>query len=105
MAEPRLWIEIDPDLKDLVPGYLNRRHVDLEFGRDALLVGNFMALQKLGHNIRGSAGSFGFRGLNQIADRLEQAAVAQNGKALRCALDDMQTYLERIKVVYRPNGT
>jgi HPt (histidine-containing phosphotransfer) domain-containing protein len=101
MAEPPLWIEIDPDLRDLVPRYLNRLKFDLEAGRDALRVGNFMALQKLGHNLCGSAGSFGFFALHHIANRLEQAAMAQNHKASGCALDDMHTFTERVKVVFR----
>lgn len=101
MAEPPLRIEIDPDLKDLIPRYLNRLTVNLATGRDALRIGNFNVLQKLGHDLRGSAGSFGFFALHHIADRLEQAAISQDYKASGSALDDMHTFVERVIVVFR----
>ena len=59
------------------------------------------ALQKLGHDLRGSAGSFGFFALHHIADRLEQAAISQDYKASGSALDDIHTFVKRVTVVFR----
>ncbi len=100
MIEQALEVRIDADLADLIPRYLDNRKVDLRDSRDALRIGDFARLQRIGHNIRGSGGGYGFAMLAEIGTRLEQSAIAQQvGQAESC-LEDLADFLRRIEVIY-----
>ena len=100
MTEPVLPVRIDADLADLIPGYLDNRRVDLRDARDALRIGDYARLQRIGHNIRGSGGGYGFDQLVQIGTRLEQAGIAQQAEQASLCLDDLADFLRRVEVIY-----
>lgn len=100
MNEPALRVRIDADLADLIPRYLDNRRVDLRDARDALRIGDYARLQRIGHNIRGSGGGYGFDQLAQIGNRLEQAGIAQQAEQAGLCLDDLADFLRRVEVIY-----
>ena len=46
-----LRISIDPDLRDLIPGFLQNRRQDIQTLQEALTIGNFDTIRTLGHRI------------------------------------------------------
>lgn len=95
-----LRADIDADLKDLVPGYLSNRRADLQSAIDALRIGDYARLQRLGHNLRGTAASYGFDGITDIGNRLEHAAIDRNDNALRICFHELDIYLRSVKVTF-----
>ena len=91
-------VQVDPLIAPLVPGYLSNREKDLQRMRDALTAKDFPALRKLGHNLRGSAGAYGLPPLSEIGGRIEDAAVAQDGAPIGAALEDLQQFLQAVKL-------
>jgi len=88
-AEPIL-VQVDPDLKELIPEFLRHRHDDVAALRNAIA---------LGHRLRGTGGGYGFDALTDLDHHLEDAARAEDAPAVRKWTDDLASYLDRVVVV------
>jgi hypothetical protein len=77
MAKIRLQVE--PGLKELIPGFLENRRRDLERMRHALHSGDLAAIRDVGQNIRCFSRVYGFDELTAL------------GEEIRCAADECST--------------
>jgi HPt (histidine-containing phosphotransfer) domain-containing protein len=100
MNEAAFQVRIDADLADLIPRYLDNRRQDLRDARDALRIEDYARLQRIGHNIRGSGGGYGFGRLVQIGSRLEQAGIDRRAEQVGLCLEDLADFLHRVEVIY-----
>ena len=92
--------EIDAELADLVPRYLNNRWSDLALGKSLLARRDFEQIARLAHRIHGSASSYGFNGLGEIAARLQQAALAADGESVEQLLRHYDHYMRNVEIRY-----
>lgn len=83
-------IDVDEDLEDLIPGFLANREKDLIDIFQALEKKDFEPIKVIGHKMAGSSRGYGFIGLEEIGQKLEQYAEAQS-------LDDCQDYYRKMK--------
>ena len=95
-----LRISIDPDLRDLIPGFLQNRRHDIQALREAYAVGNFETIRTLGHRMRGDGGGYGFHMISDIGQALEKAALQKDGGEIAARVQQLAVYLDRIEVVY-----
>lgn len=95
-----LRISIDPDLRDLIPGFLQNRRQDIQTLQEALTIGNFDTIRTLGHRMRGDGGGYGFHMISEIGHALEKAALEKNSDEITARVQELGTYLDRIEVVY-----
>lgn len=65
--------EIDEDILAMVPQYLENRRSDLKLIEEALAKKDLTVLNRIGHNISGTAHSYGQYSLEKIARRFYQA--------------------------------
>jgi CheY-like chemotaxis protein len=80
---PRAVVEeLDPELAALVPDFLERRCEELLVLEQALQQAEFDTVYRLGHNLRGSGGSYGFPVMTEIGERMERAAKASDSAAV-----------------------
>ncbi len=93
-------VTVSADLADLVPRYLNNRHTDLTFARQLLEGREFFVLAGMAHRIRGSASSYGFSGLGDIATEIEAAAEAGDAAAIETQLRALEHFLNEVEVAY-----
>lgn len=93
-------VEVSADLADLVPRYLSNRQADLAFAHQLLEKGDFYMLAAMAHRIRGSASSYGFSGLGEIARAIETAAEHGDTDALVVELKAFETFLQAVQVAY-----
>jgi CheY-like chemotaxis protein len=84
------------DMEDLIPAYLDKRRKDVSACRLALATGDFVAIRRLGHNMRGTGTGYGFPGLTEIGGEIEAAALQSDVSALRDQLERFADYLERV---------
>ncbi len=101
---PRVTVEVEPDLIELIPAFLTRKNADLETLKDALAKGDLAAIGALGHRIKGEGGSFGFDAMSEIGAALEQAGKKGDGPSARQLIADLGEYLEKIDVVEGPES-
>jgi len=95
----RIRVEIDPDLEDLVPTFLENRWADVGMIRQALERGDYRTIHRLGHNIRGDSGALGFDGLSAAGRGLEDAALEQDEATINTGSLRLANYLERVDIV------
>ena len=95
----KILVRVDPDLADLIPGFLDNRRKDITAMRKALERGDFETVRTLGHSMKGSGGGYGFDAITDIGAALEQAALDTNPDTVRKSLQDLCSYLDRVEVV------
>ena len=94
----KIRLNVEPVLKELVPGFLENRRRDLERMRQALRAGDLAAIRDVGQNIRCFSRVYGIDELTAL------------GEEIRCAADECSTlrivhlqgqladYLSRVEV-------
>jgi len=97
----KIVVEVDPDLEDLIPGYLQNRQKDVEDIREALNVQDFELIQRMGHTMKGSGGGYGFDFISAIGLNLEEGAKETSVEKIQDAVKDLCDFLERVDVVYK----
>lgn len=99
-AGERIMVKIDPDLAELIPGYLENRTQDILHILEALERADFETIRTLGHGMKGSGGGYGFAAITEIGKAIETAAKEGNAGAIREGVESLRSYLERVEVVY-----
>ena len=98
MIEQIPCVEIDEDLLDLVPGYLQNQRDSLPLLRQALASGDLAVLRSAGHRLKGSASMYGFQRLGELGAALELGEPGELAGVLR----QVEHYLEVVQVRGRP---
>lgn len=93
-------VKIDPDLKKLIPGYLENRKNDFRVISESLKKNDFATIKNIGHNMKGSGMGYGFDMISEIGACLESSALAGDSGKIRETLEHLTDYLKRVKVVY-----
>lgn len=75
----KIRLNVEPGLKELIPGFLDNRRRDLERLRNALHSGDLAAVRDVGQNIRAFSRVYGFDELTAL------------GEEIRCAADECST--------------
>jgi len=96
----KIVIEVDQDLKDLIPGFLKNVQNNISIIRDSVASGDFEKVKVLGHNMKGSGGGYGFDEITSIGLSIEQAAREGNGSVILLKLSELETYLTSIEIKY-----
>src|SRR4030042_2523090 len=96
----KIIVHVDPDIADLIPGFLENRHKDIKTMGEALAQGDFDAIRLLGHSMKGAGGSYGFDAITDIGKSLEQAAIAKNFAEIQSLVKELSAYLDGVGVVY-----
>ena len=107
VASPEsIRIEMPSGLEEIVPGYLADRRQEVLEMMTLLAASDFEQLAGLGHNLKGSGGSYGFPKLTEIGADLEQlasgmgaGALSRRLSALSRRLADLKEYLDRVQLI------
>lgn len=98
--DERIIVHVDPEISDLIPGFLENRRKDTKTMGDALTQGDFETIQVLGHSMKGAGGSYGFDAITDIGKSLEQAAKDKDAEVIQKWMRELSMYLDRVEVVY-----
>jgi len=91
---------IDPELAELVERFLDGSRRDAAQLASALEQGDMETAQRIGHSAKGAGAAYGFLGLRDLGQRLEQAAGAGDLAGSLALLGQFRDYLERVRVEY-----
>jgi hypothetical protein len=97
LAEP-IRLQVEPALRELVPGFFANRRKDLEVIARALHSGNLEAIRVVGHNIRCFSRVYGFDDLTALGEELHQAAADQSTLRIVHAQSQLADYLSRVEL-------
>lgn len=98
-ASPIL-VAVNPDLEELIPGFLANRARELAELKEALGRGDLAQIRAIGHRLRGVAGSYGFGMLTPLARELEQGGGEGNAAVCERAIAEYAQLLPRLQVTY-----
>ena len=101
MESKKIIIYADPDISDLIPGFLENRHKDIKTISEALGKKEYDAIRLIGHSMKGSGAGYGFDDLSKIGAALEEAAEKKEALSIQKELAKVETYLKNIQVVYQ----
>ena len=98
----KIVVRIDPDLEDLIPGFLENRQRDITAIFDALGRNDYDSIAKAGHTMKGVGGGYGFDAITDFGGSIEQAAKQKDPVKIKHSLNELSNYLERIEIVFEP---
>ncbi|MGQ0812790.1 MAG: Hpt domain-containing protein [Nitrospiraceae bacterium] len=96
----KIVVHIDPDLQDIVPGFLENRRRDVQSMNNAISQKDFDAIRVIGHRMKGDGGGYGFDAISEIGAALEQASARRDMPAITRNLNALADYLQCVEVVY-----
>ncbi len=94
-------VEVDAELYELVPLFLDTMHTNIEEMRQALGTKNFDVICRHGHSQKGLGSTYGFDYLGQLGAQIEAAGMQKNETGVHALLDEMCAYLKKVQVVQR----
>lgn len=90
----------DPDLEDLIPSFVGNRRNDLVEIREAIARNDFEFVRRTAHTLKGICRPYGFAHLEMLAKDLEVAGQNEDVSRLTAIANEMQTYLDNVRIVY-----
>ncbi len=91
-------LRVPDEVRDLAPAFLERRRQDLVVLRDALAHSQFDVIERVGHMLKGSGGSYGFDLITTIGARLECAARDADVTVITSEIEKLTEYLAQVSV-------
>ncbi len=95
----RITVIVDPDIEDLVPGFLANRENDVLRLRALVDASAYADLRLLGHSMKGAGGGYGFDRISEIGAAIEQAALRADAIGILAQASELADYLARVDVV------
>ncbi|OIJ14541.1 Hpt domain-containing protein [Anaerobacillus arseniciselenatis] len=96
----KVYVYIDEDLVDLIPGYMTNRKKDIEKILKALTKDDFEQIQLIGHSMKGNGSGYGFDQISEIGYFIEIAAKNKDKVAIEQQLGALEDYLNKVVVIY-----
>jgi signal transduction histidine kinase/CheY-like chemotaxis protein/HPt (histidine-containing phosphotransfer) domain-containing protein len=94
----RIRVVVEPDMRDVVPGYLEKRRAELLSCYDALAKGNLASIQAVAHKMKGTGAGYGFPFLTEIGEKIETAAREGHADELKVRIAELASWLERLDI-------
>ncbi len=88
--------DIDPDIADLVPAYIAKRMRQIEELHSLFQQSNWATLQRIGHDLKGSGGAYGFEAISMLGANIENAAREQDIDSLRHSIEQYASTIQAI---------
>ncbi len=98
----KIHVEIDADLKELIPGYLSNIADTINKIKSAVTEDNMELCRFSGHNLKGSGASYGLDFISQAGQQIELLAQKKDGAGICSCLDHLENWLADIEISYAP---
>ena len=98
--EPAPTVRADPEIAELIQDFMHDMQTRPGALAKALEAKDYPTIRTLGHQMKGEGGTFGFDALSTLGATLEQAAIREDGEAVRRTVQELSSYLDRVKVEY-----
>ena len=95
----RIPVRIDPDIEDLVPGFLANRGKDVLRLEALVAAGAYADIRLLGHSMKGAGGGYGFDRISELGAAIEGAALRRDGAEVLVQSAALADYLARVEIV------
>ena len=93
-------VHVNSVAPDLVPKFLDRCRADVAHIRGNIDGMEVDAICRIGHQLKGTGGSYGFPEITRLGAAIEVAAREGNREKLRDLADELERYVRRVKPVF-----
>lgn len=93
-------VNIDVELKELIPQFLENRQKDIEHLETLLQQNDMIAIASLAHKIKGTAAGYGFAELSKFASKIERDAKDNHLSPIQDQVRQMKIHFQNIQVQY-----
>ncbi len=94
-----IYVEVDPDLTDLVPGFLDHCRRDVGRILDAVATENWTLAAKIGQRLKGIAPSYGFDEIGRLGKEIEMASNTLYARGIKTAAGKLADHLQQVRVI------
>ncbi|MBI2119406.1 MAG: Hpt domain-containing protein [Elusimicrobia bacterium] len=98
--EEKIVVHIDPEIRVLVPAFLEHTHQNVKVMKSALAADDLTSIYQTAHKLKGSTKLYGFSALGDIASSLEQTALRQETEAVSKWIDEFTYTLDHLQIIY-----
>lgn len=91
-------VTVDADIVDLAEIFLSNRRGQIQSWREAAVSGNLPLLSRLGHELKGTAGAFGFHQLSLLGAELEEKVADGDLDGSGDTLERMIEFLDHVAI-------
>lgn len=100
VSENKFIVYIDEEIKDIVPLFIENKYKDIEKILKCLEKNDYDTIRRMGHNIKGTAGGYGFKQIMEIGIDIEKFAIEKNEEAISKRINDLLNYLNNLEIIY-----
>ena len=94
----KILLNLDKKLKKIIPGFLENRHREITEINSAIQSKKYEKLNDIGHQLKGSAGSYGFMTLSQLGGDLEEAGKEKNIQKAQLVVEKISDHLKHLEI-------
>lgn len=100
MDNHRIIIRADPEIRDLIPIFMQHRLEDIGRIRDSLHQKDFETIEMMGHSMKGVGKGYGFSQITVIGGQIEAAAKEHLSDVIETLVHELASFLQSVDVVY-----
>ncbi|MBW7859066.1 MAG: Hpt domain-containing protein [Leptonema sp. (in: Bacteria)] len=93
-------IEVSKEIEDIMPIFINSIKKNVNSVKEALKLADFETIRKLGHQMKGAGGGYGFDRITELGRDLEMAAKASNQEECGRLNELIHTTIEDTEIVF-----
>ncbi len=98
--EKKETVIIDSDLKEIIPIFMENRESDIADLKKNIEANNYDEIEKIGHQLKGAGGSYGFDYITEIGKEIENIADNNNPTEIKQLINELETYLDVVEISY-----
>ncbi|OGS46276.1 MAG: hypothetical protein A2539_02800 [Elusimicrobia bacterium RIFOXYD2_FULL_34_15] len=91
-------IYISPEIKEIIPVYIERRKKDLMVMHEALSKNDLEIIKKLGHKIKGTGSLYNLDKISAIGKELEIAAKNNKPEHIKKIIEEFSDFLNNLEI-------
>ncbi len=93
-------IYVDPDLEDLIPGFLQKVYSNIKLILEYIDMAEYEKIIVIAQHIKGGGGGYGFEKITELGRIIEKAAKDIDSEQISKSVNELSEYLEKIEVRY-----
>ncbi|MCX7991703.1 MAG: Hpt domain-containing protein [Proteobacteria bacterium] len=100
MEEKKIIVFINEELEEIVPLFIEKRYKDIEEISKCLNSEDYDTIRRLGHNIKGTAGGYGFLKIMEIGRDIERYASEKSSGKIIEEINKLKYFLDNLEIRY-----
>lgn len=93
-------VQVESELEELIPGFLNNRRNDVDKLRQMLAAQDFEAIKLVGHTMKGNGAGYGFDQISEIGQMIEATARDKKTDELEQLMLELSDFLNNVVIEY-----